>query len=141
MSKRIWTAPNEEAIEAWNTVLFDKFCRFRDVLIRGLSMHGDAALERHAPGPGGRVLEIGCGFGDASVTLAEMVGPSGRVLGTDAAERFVVAAEESARARGLTNLSFLRADVQSDALGSGFNYAYSRFGTMFFQSPVQALRN
>jgi len=141
MSKRIWTAPNEEAIEAWNTVLFDKFRRFRDVLVRGLSVHGNAALERHTPPVGARVLDIGCGFGDASLTLAAMVGESGHVVGVDAAARFVEAAAESARASGRTNLGFARADVQSDPLGSGFHYAFSRFGTMFFQSPVQALRN
>ena len=141
MSKRVWTAPNEEAIEAWNTVLFDKFCRFRETVIRGLSFHGDAALERHPPAQGSRVLDIGCGFGDASVTLAQRVGPSGQVLGIDAAARFVEAAAQAARTAGLSQLGFLRADVQGDALGSGFNYAFSRFGTMFFQSPVQALRN
>ncbi len=141
MSKRVWTAPNEEAIEAWNSVLFDKFCRFRDVLTRALAFHGDAALERHPPRPGARVLDLGCGFGDASMTLARMVGSGGQVLGVDAAARFVAAAAEDARAAGLANLGFLRADVQGDTLGSGFTYAFSRFGTMFFQSPVQALRN
>jgi SAM-dependent methyltransferase len=141
MGNRLWTAPNAKAIDAWNTVLFDKFCRFRGVLVRGLSIHGGAALERHAPPSGARVLDIGCGFGDASLTLARMVGAGGRVLGVDAAARFVAAAEEDTRAAKLANLSFLEADVQGDELGSGFDYAFSRFGTMFFQSPVQALRN
>ena len=32
---------NAIAIEAWNTVLFEKFCRFRYVLTDGLSVHSD----------------------------------------------------------------------------------------------------
>jgi len=141
MSKHESIAPNEKAIEAWNTVLFDKFCRFRHVLVRGLAIHGNVALERHAPRRGARVLDVGCGFGDASLTLAHAVGPGGQVMGVDAAARFVSAAEDDSRSAGLKNLGFLRADAQRDALGNGFNYVFSRFGTMFFQSPVQAFRN
>ena len=38
---------NAIIIEAWNTVLFDKFCRFEHLLVSGLSGHSDAALARY----------------------------------------------------------------------------------------------
>ena len=36
---------------------------------------------------------------------------------------------------------FLVADVQACEFDGGFDYAFSRFGTMFFANPVAALRN
>lgn len=132
---------NAEAIEAWNTVLFDKFVRYRDVLIRGLTIHGDRLLERFPPPPGASVLDIGCGFGDTTQQIAQLVGPRGRVLGVDAASRFVAIAREEAASNGVDNASYGVADVQVDALEGPHDYAYSRFGTMFFLSAVGALRN
>jgi hypothetical protein len=38
---------NDIVIEAWNTVLFDKFCRFKHLLIDGLSAHSNEAFARH----------------------------------------------------------------------------------------------
>jgi hypothetical protein len=38
-------------------------------------------------------------------------------------------------------LRFFAADVQTADLGGPYDLAFSRFGTMFFASPVQALRN
>ena len=32
-------------------------------------------------GPGARVLDLGCGAGDVSMLVAELVGPTGRVIG------------------------------------------------------------
>ncbi len=40
------TSDNDTAIEAWNTILFEKFCRFRHILTTGLSVHSDEALRR-----------------------------------------------------------------------------------------------
>lgn len=132
---------NAEAIEAWNTVLFDKFVRYRDVLIRGLTIHGDRLLERFPPPQGASVLDIGCGFGDTTQQIAKLVGPRGRVLGVDAASRFIAVARDEALANAVGNASYLVADVQGDPLEGPYDYAYSRFGTMFFLSAVGALRN
>jgi ubiquinone/menaquinone biosynthesis C-methylase UbiE len=133
--------PNAEAIEAWDTVLFDKFTRFRRLVTSGLGKHGEAAIARLAPTPGSRVIDLGCGFGDTSQDLARLVGPSGSVVGVDAAPRFIEEATREAAAAGITNLRFFTADVQTADLGGPYDYAFSRFGMMFFSSPVQALRN
>ena len=65
---------NSIIIEAWNTVLFDKFVRFKHLLIDGLAGHSDEALSRHPPREGTRVLDVGCGFGDSTVKIAAAVG-------------------------------------------------------------------
>jgi hypothetical protein len=39
------------------------------------------------------------------------------------------------------NARFLQRDVEVDPLGGPYDYAFARFGTMFFASPVAAFRN
>ena len=134
-------AANAEAIEAWNGVLFDRFVRYRDIVTTGLAAHGDRGLDLHRPRSGDRALDLGCGFGDTTRRLAELVGPEGEAVGIDAAARFIDVARRESAAAGLANVSFLVADVQACVLGGGFDYAFSRFGTMFFTNPVVALRN
>jgi ubiquinone/menaquinone biosynthesis C-methylase UbiE len=130
---------NREAIEAWNTILYDKFVQYRRVLTTGLGVHGTRAMDRYAPAKGAAVVDIGCGFGDTTVELAKRVGPSGRAVGIDAAERFIASARDEAR--GVPNASFVVADVEANVPGGPYDLAFSRMGTMFFAQPVFALRN
>jgi ubiquinone/menaquinone biosynthesis C-methylase UbiE len=140
-STRAASESNDEATAAWNGVLFDKFDRFRELLIRGFTAHSDAVLARYPVGAGTRVLDVGCGFGDLTMALARAVGPTGHAVGVDVAGRFVEASREEAKHAGVANAEFFRGDVQMDALGGPYDTAVSRFGTMFFASPVAALRN
>jgi ubiquinone/menaquinone biosynthesis C-methylase UbiE len=130
---------NEEAQRAWDGVLFDRFMKYRHLIVVGLAYHGAAALSRFPPREGDRVLDVGCGLGDSALELAELVGPSGSVLGVDIAPRFIEAAR--AESAGVPNVRFEVMDVQASAFDETFDYAFSRFGTMFFASPVAALRN
>lgn len=132
---------NDQAIEAWNTVLFQKFSRYQYVLTEGLKQHGERALQRHPVREGTRVLDIGSGFGDATRMLARTVGPAGEAVGADCAENFVDVSRRDAARDGLDNARFIARDVQTDPLDGLYDYAFSRFGTMFFASPVAALRN
>jgi ubiquinone/menaquinone biosynthesis C-methylase UbiE len=132
---------NAEAIEAWDGPLFDTFVQFREIVTSGLGAHGEEALRLHPPRAGERVLDIGCGFGDTAQRIAGLVGPDGEVLGVDAAPKFIDAARREAAEAGIRNARFEVADVQADDLGGPYNVAFSRFGTMFFASPVAALRN
>src|ERR1041385_3170300 len=121
---------NQEAIEAWNTVLFDKFVRYRPWVSKNLGVHGDRGIDRLAPRRGSRVVDIGCGFGDTPVQLAERV---------DAAKNFIELARKETD--GVRNISFEVADVETTVPGGPYDYAFSRMGTMFFNQPVFALRN
>ena len=135
------TSLNQPAIDLWNGLLFDKFQRFEWVLTRGLSAHGDAMLERTELGElhGARLLDVGCGFGDLSEQLAQVVGPDGQVVALDAAQRFV---DASARRLAHLRQGHTRcADAECDDLGGPYDAIFSRFGTMFFARPLQALRN
>jgi SAM-dependent methyltransferase len=132
-------ATNREAAEAWSGPLFDRFVRYRDLVADGLGAHGRAAMEAHPPGAGDRVLDLGCGFGDTTQRLAELVGSEGEALGLDVSEPFVELARSEAK--GVENVRFACADLQVAELEGGFDYAFSRMGIMFFANPVQAFRN
>jgi SAM-dependent methyltransferase len=130
---------NAEAQRAWDGVLFDRFVKYKHLIVTGLAQHGAVAMRRFPPRDGDRVLDVGCGFGDTTLRLAELVGPSGSVLGVDVAPRFIEAAREEAA--GIPNVRFEVTDVQASEFAETFDYVFSRFGTMFFASPVAALRN
>ena len=132
---------NLEATEAWNGPLFDVWQDFQAVVVSNARAHGDAALVDHRPEPGDRVLDIGCGLGDSTVQLAEMVGPEGHAHGVDVAERMIAGAREQAARASAQNVSFEAADVQVAQFADTYDYAFARFGTMFFANPVVALRN
>ena len=132
---------NDVVIEAWNTVLYDKFVRFRHLLVAGLSGHSEELLRRNLYPKGARVLDVGCGFGDSTIKIARAVGPQGEAVGVDCAERFVHTAERDAAQAGVHNARFIKADVQTDDLRGPYDYAFARFGTMFFTLPGVALRN
>src|SRR5215471_14685871 len=109
------TTPQSENAEieaAWDGPLFDRFVQFRDTVVGGLKSHGDAAMTLFPPAEGDRVIDIGCGFGDTTQRLAELVGPTGSAHGVDISERFIEASIAEAREAGVTNVSFEVADVQ-----------------------------
>src|SRR5918994_1565731 len=132
---------NLEATEAWNGPLFDIWQDFQAVVVSNARAHGDAALVDHRPEPGDRVLDIGCGLGDSTVQLAELVGREGHAHGVDVAERMIAGAREQAAQASVQNVSFETADVQVAQFTDTYDYAFARFGTMFFANPVAALRN
>jgi ubiquinone/menaquinone biosynthesis C-methylase UbiE len=132
---------NEVPVEAWNTVLFDKFVRFRPVFSMGLAEHGDQPLKERPYALGERVLDIGCGWGDTTLSIARQVGPKGQAVGVDCAERFVEMAAREAAQKGVANASYFAADVQMGDLKGPYDHAYARFGTMFFNLPGAAMRN
>ena len=135
------TENNDIVVEAWNTVLFDKFCRFKHLLVAGLAGHSDEALARHPHPRGARVLDVGCGFGDSTQRIAKIVGPEGMAVGVDCAPNFVESSRRDAAQAGVDNASFFVADVQTDDLHGPYDRAFARFGTMFFNMPGAAMRN
>lgn len=128
-------------IEAWNGVLFDKFCRFRHVLTYGLSTHSDEVLRRRPFGSGGRILDVGCGFGDTTRLIALQVASGGTSVGVDCGARFIELANRELAESPIDNAAFFVADAEADELNGPYDHVFSRFGTMFFNRPGAALRN
>ncbi|MEO8181697.1 MAG: class I SAM-dependent methyltransferase [Deltaproteobacteria bacterium] len=135
------TSDNDGAIAAWNTILFDKFVRFRRIVTDGFAEHGVRPLREQPYAAGARVLDVGCGFGDTTLVIAEQVGPCGQAIGVDCAEGFIQLARAETPARVQARVSYFVADVQHQDLLGPYDHAFARFGTMFFAAPVAALRN
>lgn len=98
---------------------------------------GSAAIAAAGALPGERILDIGCGSGTTSFTLAQRVGSSGHVLGVDISEQLVDIAR--AAIPDDAPVAFRCADAATAALPQGqFDLLFSRFGVMFFDDPVAA---
>lgn len=134
-------ASNDVVIEAWNTVLFEKFSRFKYLFIEGYASISDKALASRTWVPGTRVLDVGCGFGDCTIAIARRMTDGGIASGVDCASNFIASCKESARAADIHNTDFFVADVERDDLGGPYDEAFARFGTMFFNMPGLAMKN
>jgi ubiquinone/menaquinone biosynthesis C-methylase UbiE len=135
------TAAKSEYVDFWNTILVPKFVRWRHIIVDGLTLHSAKIFPSLAVRPGDKVLDAGCGFGDTAIQLSRLVGPTGSVLGIDCCEGFLAYGRQDAKAAGLSNVSFLEADVQSYPFKPEYDFCFSRFGTQFFENPVAGLRN
>ena len=101
-----------------------------------------ALIEEAGVREGQAVLDVAGGPGEPSLTIAEIVGPSGSVMCTDAVAGMVEAAEEEARRRGLSNVKFRRCEAGRLPFDADtFDAAVCRFGAMFFPDLPGALRD
>jgi SAM-dependent methyltransferase len=102
---------------------------------------GRELLTRAAYRSGESVLDIGCGGGETTRTIARTVAP-GRVLGLDISSALVTEAQRRAREAGQSNVSFVAGDAATVRLpGPPFDRLFSRFGIMFFPEPAAAFAN
>lgn len=131
---------NEEAVRAWDTVLYERWRQNRKVFVGALDEVTDELLESFPPPAGGRCIDVGCGFGETTQRLAGMVGEAGFVLGTDSSPRFVEDARREAGEAGVANVAFEVSDAQTARWEPVHDYAFSRMGTQFFAAPVPAMR-
>jgi SAM-dependent methyltransferase len=131
---------NEEAVRAWDTVLYERWKSNRKVFVGALQDVTGDAFKLFPPSRGARCIDIGCGFGETTQQLAELAGPAGFVVGVDSSPRFIEDARSEAREAGVENVAFEIADAQTAKWESVYDYAFSRMGTQFFAAPVPAMR-
>jgi SAM-dependent methyltransferase len=85
---------------------------------------------------GQTVVDVGCGPGHAALDLAEIVGPSGRVVAVDRSRRFLDALAGAAAARGLSQVVTHELDLdQSDLPAAQADAAWSRWAVAFVREP------
>ncbi len=71
--------------------------------------------------PGMRVLDLGCGAGDAAFVAAGLVGPDGSVVGVDRSPDALARARLRAGQRGLGQVRFVEGDVNDPGPGGPFD--------------------
>ncbi|MGW5666915.1 class I SAM-dependent methyltransferase [Micromonospora sp. NPDC003776] len=88
---------------------------------------------------GQRVLDLGCGVGEPAMSAAQVVGPSGCVVGVDISPEMV--ARAARRASHLSQLSFQVGDMETFEVEPGsVDVVLSRWGLMFAVDRVAAMR-
>ena len=133
--------PRNEYVDFWNTILVPKFVRWRHIIVDGLTLHSAKVFPSLDVHEGDKVVDAGCGFGDTAIQLARLVGPAGSVLAVDCCDGFLAYGRQDAKAAGISNVTFLEADVQAYPFQPVHDFCFSRFGTQFFENPVAGLRN
>jgi len=87
------------------------------------------------------VLDVGCGTGATTLAIARALGTEGGCTGADISEPMIAVARARAGREGAP-ASFVCGDVQRHPFEpASFDMIVSRFGVMFFDSPVQAFSN
>jgi SAM-dependent methyltransferase len=90
---------------------------------------------------GMQVADFGCGVGAVTRMMAEMVGPSGRVMGIDVSAEQIDQAADYCAGAGLTNVAFRTADACRTGLpAESFDLVYCRFLLLHLPDPAACLR-
>ena len=90
--------------------------------------------------PGMAVLDVGCGVGDVALAAAELVGPTGSVLGIDRAAEALSVARAGAEQGGHGKLRFEEADLFSYEPDQRFDAAVGRFILTHVADPAAVLK-
>src|SRR6266849_763090 len=92
-------------------------------------------------GQGQRVLDLGSGVGDVAMLVAQLVGPSGEVVGIERDIRSIAKARARVAEAGLHNVTFTQSDVNQIANDKPFDAAVGRFILEFLPDPLATLRS
>jgi ubiquinone/menaquinone biosynthesis C-methylase UbiE len=97
-------------------------------------LHWDTAYPE-----GSTVLEVGCGVGAQTVTLASN-SPQARITSIDVSEASLAEARKAVRAAGINNVTFLRADIFGLPFPpESFDHVFVCFVLEHLVQPVEAL--
>jgi len=131
---------NQDVIDSWSGSA-PYWEKHREVIRTMFDPVTQALIEAATIGAGHAVLDVATGPGEPALTVAALVGPAGRVVGIDPVAGMVDASRRAADRFGFRNATF---DVGSaDRLpfpAATFDAVISRFGVMFFPSPVDGVR-
>ena len=130
----------QEAIKRWSgsAPFWEKH---REIIRHMFAPVTEALVGEAQIGSGNVVLDIATGPGEPALTMASLVGPQGKIFGIDPIQGMIDGARREASRLALKNIQF---DVAfADHLpfpADTFDAVVSRFGVMFFPSPLGAAR-
>ena len=133
VADRLRPAPADE----WSGARAARWVSMADDLDLQLAPVSEALFAAAALQPGEVVVDVGCGTGSTTRRAAELVGPTGSVVGVDVAPEMIeAAASRSSSAEWVCAdaSTWQPADLQADVL-------LSRYGLMFFADPPAAFAN
>jgi ubiquinone/menaquinone biosynthesis C-methylase UbiE len=132
--------PDQQVIHRW-TGSAQFWEKHREIIRQMFAPVTDALVADAQIASRQSVLDIATGPGEPALTIASLVGPQGKIVGVDAIDEMVAAARREANRLELKNVQF---DVAfADHLpfpNDTFDAVISRFGVMFFPSPLDSIR-
>ncbi len=134
--------PNAPKPEDWSGEMGLKWLANLSLFEQMIAPIGEALLSRANYQPGETVIDLGSGGGATTLAIAQAVTASGSVRGLDISPDLIAAAQERATQAGAPNIEFTCADAASAQLADApFERLFSRFGSMFFEQPIDAFAN
>jgi SAM-dependent methyltransferase len=127
-------------LDAWQTSAryWDKY---RVLIAQMFAPLTSGLVEEARIGIGQKLLDVGGGSGEPSLTISRIVGPTGSVMYTDPVAGMVETARAEAGRRGLTNIQFRQCSADDLPFADrSFDVAVGRLSAMFFVNPVTAVR-
>jgi ubiquinone/menaquinone biosynthesis C-methylase UbiE len=101
----------------------------------------DRAFRAAGLAPGMRVLDLGCGAGDVAMLAADLVGPTGSVVGIDRDAASVAWANKRVAEAGYRNIHFQVAEFHDFVDSPPFDALVGRFILMYLPDPAAILRH
>ena len=110
-----------------------------DLLARVLLPTTVQLLDRVGLGRGMKCLDVGCGGGHVARLMAGIVGPQGRVIGTDKDGEILALARKDAEAANVANVEFQQMDACFSLCRDEFDLVYARFLLSHLSLPENCL--
>jgi ubiquinone/menaquinone biosynthesis C-methylase UbiE len=129
-----------KALHAWQTSsrYWDKY---RALITEMFAPLTSGLVEQAQIGIGQKVLDIGGGSGEPSLTISRIVGPTGSVMYTDPVVGMLEGAQAEAGRQVLTNIHFMQCSADDLPFADcTFDAAVGRLSAMFFVDPAAAAR-
>ena len=132
--------PNQDVVNQWSKSA--QFWEKHREVIRGMFEPVTQALIQDAEiSVGQTILDIATGPGEPALSLAEVVGPAGKVCGIDPSPGMIEGARRAAASLQTKNIQFDVAFADQLPFAAGtFDAVVCRFGAMFFPAPGDAIR-
>jgi ubiquinone/menaquinone biosynthesis C-methylase UbiE len=131
---------SKNTVDAWQ-ISAQYWDKYRVLIAQMFAPLTAGLIEETRIGVGQKVLDIGGGSGEPSLTISEIVGPTGSVMYTDPVAGMVETAQAEASRRGLTNIDFRQCSADNLPFPDGsFDVAVGRLSAMFFVDPLTGLR-
>src|SRR6202035_2308267 len=132
--------PEQEIINRWKSSA-PFWEKHRDIIRGMFAPITQALIEDAKLGSQDSVLDVATGPGEPALSVAALASPNGKVYGVDAIQGMVAAARSEAERLQLKNAKFEVAFADDLPFADEtFDAVISRFGVMFFPSPVDGVR-
>jgi ubiquinone/menaquinone biosynthesis C-methylase UbiE len=128
------------ALHAWQ-ISARYWDKYHDLITEMFAPLTSGLIEEVQIGIGQKVLDIGGGSGEPSLTISRIVGPTGSVTYTDPVAGMLESAQAEATRLGLTTIHFRQCSADDLPFADcTFDVAVGRLSAMFFVDPATAVR-